>query len=132
MVLIRNANGDYFAHRRQAKKKVFPGLFGLGAGGSVNPGEAPFEAAKRELLEETGMIATPVRLFELDFASTEISHAISVYSVSTELCPGHDDSEWEWSGWLSPLEVDALGRQGKLCPDTLSILKRYESFKTTQ
>ncbi len=48
--------------QEQPEKPLYPGL----PGGQVDTGEEPFEAAKRELLEETGCVSDDFILYKLD------------------------------------------------------------------
>ena len=54
-VLVRHMDGTYLLMQRDPGKETWPGVFEGTAGGSALKGEAPLEAAKRELLEETGI-----------------------------------------------------------------------------
>lgn len=54
-MLLRDSRGKFLICRRPASKKVYPGLFTSSAGGHVEKGESYVEAARRELLEETGL-----------------------------------------------------------------------------
>lgn len=56
-VIVRHTDGTYLIMRRDLKKESSPGEWEIGAGGSVLKGESPYEGAKRELYEETGIIA---------------------------------------------------------------------------
>jgi 8-oxo-dGTP pyrophosphatase MutT (NUDIX family) len=132
IVIIRNQAGDYFVHRRLSTKRLFPSLYGLGAGGKVDPGESALGAARRELEEETGLSLKPTKLFEMVFDSPEVSHQISVYELSTRAAPAHDGSEWQWSGWLSEAEVLKLSSAGQLCPDTAAVLQRFQALRTSR
>lgn len=123
--IIRRRNGDYFVHQRLASKRQYPSLFGVGAGGSCEPGELPEIAAARELEEETGLSGTLKPLFELEYREPGTVHQLFVFEIATEASPGHDASEWQWSGWLTPAELTTLADTGKLCPDTEALLRRY-------
>lgn len=56
-VAVRHADGSFLFTLRDRNKPVFPGKWELGAGGSVIHGEEILDGARRELLEETGLIA---------------------------------------------------------------------------
>ncbi|MBQ4529903.1 MAG: NUDIX domain-containing protein [Lachnospiraceae bacterium] len=56
-VLVYHEDGEYLLMQRDWKKETYPGMYESSAGGSVLKGETPLEAAKRELEEETGIIA---------------------------------------------------------------------------
>lgn len=56
-VVVRHEDGSFLLMQRSEDKEMFPGLFEAGAGGSALKGEGPYEAAVRELKEETGIEA---------------------------------------------------------------------------
>lgn len=62
-ILVRHVDGDYLLMQRDYDKPAFGGMFEATAGGAAKKGEAPYTAALRELLEETGIRAE--KLLEL-------------------------------------------------------------------
>ena len=62
-ILVRHVDGDYLLMHRDPNKNVFPDYLEATAGGGALKGETPFEAAIRELREETGIVTdslTPI------------------------------------------------------------------------
>lgn len=55
-ILVRHTDGRFLLMQRDFDKLPFPGLWELGAGGSVIAGETPLQGAVRELREETGIV----------------------------------------------------------------------------
>jgi 8-oxo-dGTP pyrophosphatase MutT (NUDIX family) len=125
IAIIRRENGDYFVHQRLASKRQYPSLYGVGAGGSLEAGELPEHAAARELEEETGLSGVLTPVFDFEYREPGTVHELFVFELTTEASPGHDASEWQWSGWLPERELAALASDGKLCPDTRAMLERY-------
>jgi mutator protein MutT len=125
VIIIRNSKGEYFVHQRRAEKKVFPNLFGLGAGGKIEEGEDVLTGALRELEDETGITGDITYLFEFDFESEEVSYPIFVYELTTDQTITPTQREWKWSGWMTKDQVDQLLINNELCPDTAVFYKRY-------
>ena len=61
-VLIRHQDGDFLLMLRDPYKEIYPGCLEASAGGSALAGELPEEAARREMLEETGLTANKLEL----------------------------------------------------------------------
>ena len=126
VIIVQNSSGQLFVHQRNADKKMFPSLYGLGAGGHVEPGETPNQAASRELQEELDINIKVQPLFSIDFKSTDVNHIVHVfkalYDGDVKLC-----NEFQWSGWLNIEKVDQMSNNNKLCPDTKIL---YEKWKT--
>lgn len=56
-ILVRHADGTYLLMQRDPRKP-YGGMWEASACGSALQGETPADAARRELLEETGIVAT--------------------------------------------------------------------------
>ena len=61
-VLIRHLDGSFLLTLRDPRKEMYPGCWEASAGGSALAGETPEEAARREMLEETGLTAEKLEL----------------------------------------------------------------------
>ncbi len=68
-ILVRHNDGDYLVMQRAFSKPNFGGYFEATAGGSALKGEDIITCAKRELLEETGIVAD-----SLEEIGTFLSH----------------------------------------------------------
>ena len=56
-VLVRHKDGTFLLVKRDPNKEAYPGYWEASAGGSALAGEDPLTCVKRELLEETGIVA---------------------------------------------------------------------------
>ena len=56
-ILVRHADGDYLLMKRALSKPSYPGYYEASLGGAVQKGETLLEGAKRELYEESGIVA---------------------------------------------------------------------------
>lgn len=126
VIIIRNSHGEFFVHQRGSHKKTFPNKYGLGAGGHIEDDEKPEEAAKRELLEETRLNTLVKYLFDISYQGDNVTNDVSVFETGiTNEVVKHDETEWQWSGWMDKNSVGQLLEDNKLCPDTAVIYKKY-------
>ncbi|WP_433242375.1 NUDIX hydrolase [Streptosporangium sp. CA-135522] len=106
-------------------------------GGGIDPGESPFEAARRELTEETGLPGeavldrwVPVRR-EFDwlgvhYAKTERFY-LARFDGTPEVAPGaftaEEDDTYLGFGWFSPAEMAGLADPLEP-PDLMEVVSR--------
>lgn len=110
-VLVRDAEGRVFVHRRTATKLVFPSLYDMFVGGVVGAGESYDTAALREAEEELGVsgLARPTPLFEFLYEGRDGGVARSwwsrVYEVRCELPVRPQVEEVAWHSFLTDEEL---------------------------
>ena len=73
-ILVIHEDGSYLLTKRSEEKDVYPGFWEASAGGSALSDEEPLEAAKRELFEETGIVADSLELVGVSFKDS--SHGL--------------------------------------------------------
>lgn len=61
-VAVRHVDGTYLLMQRDQNKTNFPGMWEMGASGSIFKGETPLQGAMRELKEECGISADSLEL----------------------------------------------------------------------
>lgn len=71
-IIVRHVDGSFLVMQRDYGKPNYPGLFEASAGGSALKGENGYEAALRELSEETGIVNADLRLIYKDISSDTI------------------------------------------------------------
>lgn len=62
VIIVYHEDGTYLLMQRDWNKSKFPGLWEAGASGCVLKSEVFLDAAKRELLEETGIVSEDFKL----------------------------------------------------------------------
>lgn len=63
-IIVFHKDGTYLLMQRNWNKDKFPGLWEAGASGCVKKGEIFEDGAKRELFEETGIVAHSLKLID--------------------------------------------------------------------
>lgn len=126
-VLVRDPAGRIYLHRRSDTKDWCPGHWDAAAGGVIVVGEAPLDAALRELGEELGVTASSLvvlgqHLYE-DHTTRCVEHA---YEVSWDGPVRHQPEEVAEGRWVTLAELaDVLAdRDVTFVPDTRQLLGR--------
>lgn len=127
-VLVRNAAGDIYVHRRTTTKDVFPGRYDFMAGGVVAAGEDPYDAVVRELSEELGINGAELeKLPEGDYADDFTRYRAYLYTCVWDGPIRHQPEEIDWGTWMPPAEL--LERlddpDWPFVPDSSTMLAQY-------
>ncbi|HET7659770.1 MAG TPA: NUDIX domain-containing protein [Oryzihumus sp.] len=110
-VLVRRPDGAVYVHRRTDTKDVFPGMHDAFAGGCVDAGEDPGDAARRELAEELGISGVPlVPRFRHWYRDDHTHYLAFGYEVTWDGPVVHQPEEVA-DGWWMPWE-ELLTRLG--------------------
>ncbi|MEV0963650.1 MULTISPECIES: NUDIX hydrolase [unclassified Streptomyces] len=136
-VLVRDAGGRVFVHRRTATKLVFPSLYDMFVGGVVGAGESYDDAALREAEEELGVsgLPRPEPLFTFLYeASAQVPAGgpepvwhtwwSAVYEVRCDVPVRPQAEEVAWYGFLPEPELEARLAVWEWVPDGLAAYER--------
>ncbi|MFJ6700451.1 NUDIX hydrolase [Streptomyces sp. NPDC091272] len=106
-VLVKDARGRTFVHRRTATKLVFPSLYDMFVGGVVGAGESYDEAALREAEEELGVsgLPRPVPVCEFLYEGAGQSWWSHVYEVRCDLPVNPQAEEVAWHSFVTDEEL---------------------------
>jgi len=105
-VLVRDPAGRVYVHRRTDTKDLFPGAWDCWAGGVVLAGEAPEDAARRELAEELGVSGVELRpLFRTWYADELTTYLAYVYEAEWDGPVRHQPEEVAEGAWMTLAEL---------------------------
>ena len=125
-ILVFNARGQLFIHRRSPTKDIFPGYWDVAVGGVVAAGEDYDNAAARELHEELGVRSVSLRrLFSMRYEDPSNQVYGMVYSCACEGGFTLQASEILSGEWM---DLDVLlerTQHAPFCPDGLEALRLY-------
>ncbi len=119
-IVVLSLDGErVYVHRRTDTKDVFPGLYDCTAGGVIDAGEDPDEAAARELREELGVEVPLKRLFASRYVDELTRYHVWVYEARTDGPFTHQPEEVASGEWmdLDELKVRIGDPDWPLVPD---------------
>ncbi len=125
-VLVRNASGQIYVHRRSPDKDWAPGHHDACAGGMLRVGEEPEPSARRELAEELGidgevdLLPLGHNLYEDEFTRCRES----AFEVRWDGPVRFADHEVVWGSWMTLPELGIRLREPRwpFVPDTRQLL----------
>lgn len=127
-ILLFNARGQIFIHRRTVTKDVYGGYWDVAVGGVVAAGETYDACAVRELSEEVGVVDKDLsRLFAVRYEDDRNLVNGMVFVCTTDQALRLQAEEIDEGRWVDLDEVPILVRTQRFCPDGLSVLERYRS-----
>ncbi|MFI9276013.1 NUDIX hydrolase [Kitasatospora sp. NPDC052896] len=132
MVLVRDAAGRIFVHRRSAGKSFAPGAYDVFVGGVVGSGESYREAAVREAEEELGVTGVrPEPLFRFLFETADHSWFCDVHQAEWTGPVTPQVEEIDWHDWLTEDEVADRLTRWEFVPDGRAAYQRYLELRAS-
>jgi 8-oxo-dGTP pyrophosphatase MutT (NUDIX family) len=126
-VLLRRSSGEILVHRRADGKDVWPGLHDCAAGGVVQAGESPDDAAARELAEEFGVGGVTLHPRLRTWYRDDVTHYLAhVYEATWDAAVAFTDGEVAAAWWEpEPVLLERLtDPEWPFVPDTRRFLLR--------
>lgn len=104
LCVVRSADGRWLAGRRASWVASWAGRWALGAGGSVEVGEAPTETLTRELEEEWSLVPDRVTVEALARLPTGLTVLVGLAWMPDGAEPVPDAEHDAWAWWPSEIE----------------------------
>ncbi len=129
-ILVRDAEGRIFVHRRTPGKLVFPSRYDMFVGGVVGAGEEYDDAALREAEEELGVsgLARPAPVFSFLYEGDGLTWWSRVYEVRCDLPVDPQREEVAWHAFLTEDELAARLDEWDWVPDGLEAYERLRAL----
>ncbi|MBQ8529111.1 MAG: 8-oxo-dGTP diphosphatase [Clostridia bacterium] len=126
-------DGEYLMIHRVKKKNDMNHDKWIGVGGKFEGGESPFDCARREILEETGVKVTDLKYrgivtFVSDEFGTEYMHLFTASGYTGEIDYNCDEGRLEWVKKERVRELP-IWEGDKIFLDLLDTEERFFSLK---
>ena len=99
-----------------------------GVGGHMEQGEEPYESARREVLEETGLTVQQLDLAAILFIDIHDTPGIQVFVFKGQYSSGRiQDSEEGHLEWMSRAEIEEHEKKVKDLPFLIQVVDEHQS-----
>jgi isopentenyldiphosphate isomerase len=121
-VIVFNSKGEIFVHKRNRMLGLYPGMHDVKFGGMVSHGESYEDAAKRELMEESGITGVKIKfLFAMKTRSEKNNCNRHVFSCVYDGKLKLQESEVESGRFMAISSIDVE----TLSPSAKDVFKGY-------
>jgi isopentenyldiphosphate isomerase len=131
-IAVVSDDGDLLIHQRAEHKDLWPGWWDCAVGGVIAPGEAPDDAARRELEEELGVESAILQPLGSGAYDDQSASLIAWCYVIVHNGPFRfADGEVQRAEWVKPRDLVEWLTAKNFLPDTLAlILPRLVSYRS--
>ncbi len=116
MVFVTRRDARILLTKRSPSKETFPDLYDSSCAFHVTFGESYEDAARRELLEETGIRAMPAYLGKFSFHEPPENEMVAVFKCESDEPIVIDRSESAEADWYSIADVDRIVGSERVTP----------------
>ena len=128
-VLVFDRDGRLFLQKRSARKDVQPGKWDTSVGGHMKPGEAPEEAARREMQEELGVAPAQLEFaYQYLWRSSIETELIRAFATLNEGPFTLDPEEIDEGRFWTFDEIEATLGQGNFSPQFCNEFPRMREW----
>lgn len=125
-VMLLNLDDEVFVHQRAFRKKSYPDYWDMFVGGFVSSGEDYNTAARRELKEETRIIANGIDFIsKFRYKTKEDDWFGRLYKYATNQEPVIQEEEIEQAFYLPIEQLEDFIKQRKVKPSSLYVYENY-------
>ena len=116
IVFLKRSDGRVLVQHRSPTKRIFPDCYDCSAAFHVTFGETYEQAAERELLEETGVIAPVHALAKFTHHDPPEYQIVAVFTSSSDVPVRVDQTESAGYEFLTRSEIDKIAREQRVTP----------------
>lgn len=128
-LIVVDGSGRILAQRRSLTKDIQPGKWDTSVGGHLTPGEDVADAARRECMEEIGIIPeTMTLLHSYLWVSDMESEDVTTWLVCSNGPFTHDPLEIDQLAFFDPATLTQMAVEGKLTPNFRFELALYRDW----
>jgi isopentenyldiphosphate isomerase len=109
-IFLFNSIGSIYVQRRSPSKDRHPSKLDSSAAGHVDSGESYLDCAVRELKEELGIEAVPVKVLKVAACPETDNEHVELFEVHSDIAPIPDWEEISSGVFMSPANLTDLMR----------------------